>query len=166
MRNIHEDDTSFYENDRWSEWEDHFITDDKSNIRVKCTPVHKRSRTDLEYSVHRYRQKAHDANETETFMSHQYEELHLQYPLQFNVSRSYVLIIKRHENFTTPLMLEEDNDSVEWFEENFNRIYRNFSSFTYPYHKWNQKTKNYMIESERKAVILFTRRKIHEETQF
>ncbi len=71
------------------------------------------------------------------------------------------MLIKRHENFTAPLELVDDD--VERFKLDFENHYENYSSFTQPYKSWNQKVKNYMIESERKAIILFTRFKIENE---
>ena len=73
------------------------------------------------------------------------------------------MLIKRHENFTAPLTLVDDD--VERFQYDFENLYENYSSFTQPYKGWNQKVKNYMIESERKAIVLFTRFKIKDEEQ-
>lgn len=87
-----------------------------------------------------------------------------EYPLVLDLRKSYLLLIKRHDNFTAPLELVSDNidDNIPKFEE----WYKNYSSFTQPLRQWNQKVRNFMIESERKAIVMFSRFKIRREKAF
>ena len=74
---------------------------------------------------------------------------------------TYILFIKRPNNLTAPLRLVSDDldDNVPKFEE----WYKNYSSPTLPYFKWNHKVKNYLIATGKRAVILFTRHRIYNE---
>jgi len=54
-------------------------------------------------------------------------------------------------------------DNVTKFEEEYDRVFKNYSSFITPYKKWNHKIRNYLIKTESKAMILFTRKGFGDE---
>ena len=93
----------------------------------------------------------------------QHEPYQNQYPLTLDLRKSYVLLIKRHDNFTAPLELA--GDDAGRFAARFKRFYANYSSFTQPLRRWDQKTRRFLAEGARSALVLFSRAGIKREQQ-